>query len=1831
MRLHLPITLLPAVLACYTGVSLAAPTPESPAWGADSTFNNNEPANEYSVTGNQSVSLDVNSGNNNYTTGLYIGADSSFTINQNSNGGCTINLNGAFAGEGNLTLVAANGNAGYASKFVLGSQESSFAGNIILSQKGTQAGGAILQITGTALANATVDLSGSINQSSSALTLQISNAASLAGLNDADGSSGTHKGRVQSANSSRADLTLTGNGNYTYGGSIGATTQHSGVNGNTTPTGGINLIMAGTGTQNLTGSVINANITAQGGALKINNSSLAYSGIITMEGGTLDFTSATLGANAVLNMNGTGTLKNATIDGTKLTYTESGSSFTKKNVTFTSGTIDIGGALDNLVEEDQGYTFDLGSNLGSNFTVTGLATGQYSIEGSVLTIEEGAISSVTWVSAGAAGALEETVKNAFTLTLGEGNAANVSLGYLDGTLTSSGDKVYQITNSGGTKINLNGVYNNGATLPSGNLNYQGDVWMDIIGGPFGTVVGGVSNEWSTNLQTSTLTGDTHVQLSGNATAEHVIGGNNKGASTTLTGNTNVTVKDNAIVAGAIIGGSTSAHNAVTTITGNTSVLVTGIQYSNNATVNLGGFRNVTDQNFITGGSAWTANTASGTTVRGNTSVTINVSNAELSDTEGHNNFVKNIYGGSYGNTASESNGAVQKVEGNSGVSITGKEGITFTGNIVGGSWRGNTWTAEDPTALPVSIGGNVTVTLGKGAYLGDIYGAGNCGTVGGGVLVSLTGGSVFGAEGEDGGITVGGSAGAAVEGDRTLVLKGTFGDGNFQNVTFTRFDEINVEQEGISATIWALTDSPSLTKTGAGNLKLGADAAGAQTILDGTTEGISITAGSLNLSGADGSRMKGTWNISSGSRLTGVSGTVTVGEGGLDGLTIALGTENIGQDTQASDAVISNGSATGSDPNLTISGEGLTLDLSNDAVVNLLLDHKTDDSSSYLTLTSGTLTVGDLGDIAFTTDLLANYGIRVTGTDGGSLVLSGASAGLYRVQAEGGDAHEVNSYQTLSGYAGVVIGGGQTLTVNLAGAPGEADGQGAKINNLMGSTGSSLVVNNTGDSTAVVILNNKQIETGEDDIDPAGQDTVMGGSITGGSNVTFIKEGIGALTVGGKMNVETLVLREGSIVLNGAENSLDTLTLEGGGLTINGNAEIETMTVTEAGGTLTIQGTFDLTGTSNINDGAITGTGCLRIREGAELALGGEARLDGPAITADGTLNLSGTEAGTISSLSGAGTLSMNGGSLAISSATTSAGTFSGTLEGSGALDISGKTTQYLQTGNEDYDLAVRDGGILVLKGTADTSTLNYNGITAGNNGTLRIEATGDAQGNANTTLNVESATFQNGSTTELIYNFNQDAPFGAPMLTAGTITVQDGADFLLSNMEGNAAMNAGSDLHDIILMSATDSISGLEDGQNLAARISGLFAVYYQDATLSRDGNDILLNATLRQENLFSPAADTWNSAAGASLLWEARKNLDSDSQLAQFMNGVSTMISNGNLSEASRAMAAVSGSTVNALGTAQRDALRDQMGWIRNRTTLMGVNPAYVNDDLPRFHMWMEGTGSYAQLDTRGDESGYRLTTWGGTVGMDADLSDRVTVGAAFTASYGDLTASAADSADGHLDSYYASLFGRYQNKRWAHTLILTGGWNDAKLNRTVNYGEGSYSTQGSTSGWGLGAMYELTYDIYLDENRSSVLQPLFNASVVTTRMDGYEETGAGNAGLNVGRQDWTTGTVALGGRWMGLVGSNIFGREALGEIRVNAAQDLGDRRGETNVTLLGNPGFTQSVRGAKAGTTALQLGAGLSVPVGTKGTVFVNGNADIRDGSSSVNGSVGYRYDF
>ncbi len=129
--------------------------------------------------------------------------------------------------------------------------------------------------------------------------------------------------------------------------------------------------------------------------------------------------------------------------------------------------------------------------------------------------------------------------------------------------------------------------------------------------------------------------------------------------------------------------------------------------------------------------------------------------------------------------------------------------------------------------------------------------------------------------------------------------------------------------------------------------------------------------------------------LAAGGRLANVSGDITVGAGATETLNLTLGADNVNQDA-AGAAIIDQG-----DGRLVINNPA-TVNLDIDAIVNTLVAHKEADAESWLTLTTGTLECENLGDIQFS-KILSNYGIRVTGTDGGSLVLSGQVSGLYMV------------------------------------------------------------------------------------------------------------------------------------------------------------------------------------------------------------------------------------------------------------------------------------------------------------------------------------------------------------------------------------------------------------------------------------------------------------------------------------------------------------------------------------------------------------------------------------------------------------------------------------------------------------------------------------------------------------------------------------------------------------------------------------------------------------------------------------------------------------------
>ena len=1114
----------------------------------------------------------------------------------------------------------------------------------------------------------------------------------------------------------------------------------------------------------------------------------------------------------------------------------------------------------------------------------------------------------------------------------------------------------------------------------------------------------------------------------------------------------------------------------------------------------------------------------------------------------------------------------------------------------------------------LSIAGGATARLGDGsAWAGALSGAGS--------LVVDTTGNITLAAGNTG---FTGSTTLSGTGTVTLAGADSLGSGR---VTVNNGILDLASQNAANA---ILITKGSLANAGAkttGNVEVAASAG---------TQGALNT---INLGGLSGS-MVGSIVMEDYSRLTGISG-------GLDmtGKTVTLKLDS---------GSLTAGGTTGQGvidaDSLALSAANTTINLSNQGVLDLLSANRDSADGVGLVLTTGTLTVDNYKQIAFS-PLLASLGYAVTevlGADG-TLMVSGNTDLVYLVDTTpNSDNPNISDYAALDPYKAVGING-TTLNVSLNGAPeASRNGDGLKVSNLIGSNGALVVTNTAADAAA-----NHAVVDLIQNVDAGGNS--YGGTISG-DHVDFIKKGAETLTVEGSFtgNDSMLSSTEGNIVLNGTGNSLTTLELAGGDITLGGRNDgasrvttVENLASGTGGGTLDLGrgAQLVLTGQqagSHVTDVTISGDGTLILGgtgTDSSLTLGNGSSLDGVLldIREGSALSTAAGSVNTVSGLTGGGALKLSGAEMTVDSSASH--TFTGTLDGaSGTLNVksgNGSVQTVKGAGNAGYNLNVSDGGALTLAGAAaeggNPAQAAYKGITV-NGGTLNI-GSADAP-KTQLTLGTDGLSVTGNSTVTITTSSTTVDGLGNPFVTSsGNITLGDGTGEVTLVMTNLDTLVTGStETLNMELFKTTDGAL-VSLGDNVTLQDMILSSLYENLSLTTNDSmTAIILTGTARTENIFRDSSLTRNAATGADLLWNSRYHMEEGTTLRDFYTSVLLSQNAGDYSGAARKLAAAAGSTVTSLGIAQRDSLRDQMGWIRNRVAQMGVNPAYVHEDMPYFHMWMQGTGSYAKLDTKGDESGYELTTWGGTVGMDVDINDSFTAGAAFTANYGSLTANAADTADGDLDSYYVNLFARYQSRKWSHLLILTGGWNDARLTRTVDYGSGSYQAHGSTTGAGFGAMYELAYDIALNEDKSVILQPLFNASIVTTRMDGYSESGsAGNAGLRVEDQELTTAAVAVGARLSGLMGSNVFGREALGEIRVNVSQDMGDRRGQANVGFLADPSYTRPVYGAKVGSTAFQAGVGLSVPVGTQGVIFVDGNADIRSGSSSINGSIGYRYNF
>lgn len=400
---------------------------------------------------------------------------------------------------------------------------------------------------------------------------------------------------------------------------------------------------------------------------------------------------------------------------------------------------------------------------------------------------------------------------------------------------------------------------------------------------------------------------------------------------------------------------------------------------------------------------------------------------------------------------------------------------------------------------------------------------------------------------------------------------------------------------------------------------------------------------------------------------------------------------------------------------------------------------------------------------------------------------------------------------------------------------------------------------------------------------------------------------------------------------------------------------------------------------------------------------------------------------------------------------------------------------------------------------------------------------------------------------------------------------------------------------------------------------ISGVFVV---DARESFKWSEL----TMRTYVNLQVNPTTHNGRAGASLLPELY--MGEDPAEGGALEAVIDAVDSGVMDD--RSAAAVAGASTAVLGQAFAGDMDRQLSAIRNRAAMGNCSRDAVvldgkegsTEQPGRFFAWVNAEGNRAEQKSDRSAAGYTLSSWGGTLGAGMMVNNQLSLGLAVTAMYGEVKSDGPDVLDGDLDTTYLSAFARYCQGSWSHSFVGSLGTMETDYRRTAM----SYTNKGDTDGTAFGLMYELGREYSLSD--ASNISPLLNVSYRHTSVDGYRERGT-DAALNVGAQSLDTVTVALGTRYAAIVGQETLNCACAFEARALVKYDFGDTQNNTSVGFV-NHATRARIEGAERGAAGLELGAGISVPVGF-GSLFTDGAVELRNDYTNLNATVGYRVQF
>ncbi len=739
-------------------------------------------------------------------------------------------------------------------------------------------------------------------------------------------------------------------------------------------------------------------------------------------------------------------------------------------------------------------------------------------------------------------------------------------------------------------------------------------------------------------------------------------------------------------------------------------------------------------------------------------------------------------------------------------------------------------------------------------------------------------------------------------------------------------------------------------------------------------------------------------------------------------------------------------------------------------------------------------------------------------------------------------------------------------------------------------------------------------------------------------------EGLVLRNVNGDADTDNLTLigtaADKATLTNNANSALKgTLALQGDGFTTDVAAYGDT-----AGSILTV-GTLDVSDGAQLN---VTDTGSLAVsgdttltdsavtvNDGGTLTLTGKTTLD----DSDGSTALTVEDGGTLKAgeveLKGTGAQLTSAGDTTVAAINGSAGTISGTIKVDGTTGSysgsygAGATVDILAKAKQDLTVGGTSGSenLSIKAASGASTTISYKDGDATVNSIKTNGADITLDNNATNTLTATAASSINGGTLGFSVNGTDLAA------TSGKPTVLSGADVNGTTVNVGQADTVTKAAFDVskgtkgwTLFTLTDAAA--EDVTVQLDPNSAFYNRYFRNVTVENG----VVKADLITDHYTSRLGITDNGKAGMQMLDMAYLQLAPETgDLANVFKSLDDYVATDSKSAADKLAAAVAGTGLSGLGMALSGDVERQLKAIRNRTTTMGVDPAVVNEDMPYFNAWINAEGDHRSLDEDGTLAGYTLTSWGGTVGFDMDVTPNFTCGLALTAMYGNYTSESADAVEGDVDTYYISAFARATAGAWVHTFVATAGQSWIDVNRTVSHANGNYTTNGDADGVSFGFLYEVARTFALNEDATACWQPVFNVSYRHAELESFGESGS-DAALAVGEQSLDTLTFGLGGRVQAIVGENLYNRTSVFEARALAKLDAGDRESEVDTQLLSASAAQATVTTAEMDAFGIELGAGLTIPMGMDGgSVFVDGSVEFRGSYTSANATLGYRFNF